>query len=399
MINYAVLEQTLSSLVGFRQEPGLLEPVPASLFNSEAGAYFQDSHPLVSLSVLSAIAPKDLVNAHYPEAVVGAGYSKGSIVRQGPNILWEALEDAEFKAEPAFPWEKTTVFAQWVKSKVKASANRVLQAVLANSIMNKNTKQVLSSFSAFEPSGEPKALEPGTGYRGYMFRITRNGVSLKINRLGVRTTKDCSIEVLLFNAAKVTTPAFVIQMNAKAGLDTWITLPGLKLDTTEASRDWFICIDQSALLLNDCELEVSQGLCKSVVGVDVTNFETANFETVDTVFDNTGLLVEAAVVCDYTDLFERNKLDFVPLLKLQFAVDILRECLYNPNARVNRTAALAARADIAYALDGDTAKFSRRSGLSYELTRAYEVFNLNTLGYSSPCFRCAKKGVAYRSIG
>ena len=113
---------------------------------------------------------------------------------------------------------------------------------------------------------------------------------------------------------------------------------------------------------------------------------------------NFGLNIDVAVVCDFTEIFTTHKNDFINLIKLQFAVDMLREYIYNANARVNRTAAIASRADVIFALDGDSSKFSRRSGLAYDLERAYNAFTINTKGFNTRCLPCVKSGIKYKSI-
>jgi hypothetical protein len=113
---------------------------------------------------------------------------------------------------------------------------------------------------------------------------------------------------------------------------------------------------------------------------------------------NFGLNLDISVVCDFTEIFTGHKNEFVNLIKLQFAVDMLREYIYNANARVNRTAAIVSRADVVYALDGDSSKFSRRSGLSYDLEKAYNAFMINTKGFNTRCLPCNRQGVKYKSI-
>ena len=76
---------------------------------------------------------------------------------------------------------------------------------------------------------------------------------------------------------------------------------------------------------------------------------------------------------------------------------MLREFAYNANVRTNRHSINAARTDILYELDGDSASL-KHSGLNYQLDMAFKAIKFDTNGISRICLPCKNNGLKFRTI-
>lgn len=320
-------------------------------------------------------------------------------------------------------WEETTLFSIWLASKVEASISKVVQTVLAASAVNLDARNILAEAPLLTGAGYIKdiILNNNNLVGVIIEQKAVNGVSLKINRIGFQSTNTGTMPLYIYHSSSATPVKTITLTKNTANSFEWSAQNDLVLSNYSygPSGYWIIAYNQNDLQNIDSQaikmpvnLNQACATCKqaSILGrfIDVVAFSVDNSTFNGKLWDqnnniyhtdtNFGLNLDISVVCDFTEIFTSHKNEFVNLIKLQFAVDMLREYIYNANARVNRTAAIASRADVVYALDGDSSKFSRRSGLSYDLEKVYNAFMINTKGFNTRCLPCSRRGVKYKSI-
>lgn len=423
MLNIAEIKKAFTSLVGFDNDMSAhTQLLQASLKRSSSGTYFQEAHPLITLQVLEETAPRDLTLTHFPEVAIGE-YKEGAIVKDGSK-LYIAIKDTIYEGTfPVTDWEETSVFSIWLTSKVQASVSKIVQTVLAQSAINNDGRNTLAESALFTGAGYiNNIIVNNNNLVGLIIEQKAiNSVSLKINRIGFQSTLPGEISLYIFHSSKQLPVKIVPLIKTKANTFEWIVPDNLVLSTYEYDSNgyWILAYNQSELealgsnaIKNTVNLGQPCATCNQTkilaqfidviaFAVNNTGFTGLLWDQDDNIYytdTNYGLNLDIAVACDFTEIFTRHKNDFIGLLKLQFAVDMLREYLFNANARVNRTSAIASRADVVFALDGDSSKFSRKSGLSYDLERAYAAFNINTKGFNTRCLPCGKSGIKYKSI-
>ena len=425
MLNVAEIKKEFTGLIGFSDDMSAHTQVLSSnLKQSSSGVYFQDAHPLVTLQALEEIAPRDLKLLRFPE-VEDTAYAKGSIVRNGTE-LYIALADTTYNSATTrftVDWEETTLFSIWLTSKVEASVSKVVQTVLATSAVNLDARNILAEAPLLTGAGYIKdiILNNNNLVGVIIEQKAVKGVSLKINRIGFQSTNTGAMPLYIYHSSSATPVKTITLTKNTANSFEWSAQNDLVLSNYSygPSGYWIIVYNQNDLQnINSQAIKMPVNLnqacatCRqaSILGrfIDVVAFSVDNSTFDGKLWDqnnniyhtdtNFGLNLDISVVCDFTEIFTSHKNEFVNLIKLQFAVDMLREYIYNANARVNRTAAIASRADVVYALDGDSSKFSRRSGLSYDLEKAYNAFMINTKGFNTRCLPCSRQGVKYKSI-
>lgn len=425
MLNVAEIKKEFTGLIGFSDDMSAHTQVLSSnLKQSSSGVYFQDAHPLVTLQVLEEIAPRDLKLLRFPE-VEDIAYAKGSIVRNG-TVLYMTLADTTYNSATTrftVDWEETTLFSIWLASKVEASVSKVVQTVLATSAVNLDARNILAEAPLLTGAGYIKdiILNNNNLVGVIIEQKAVKGVSLKINRIGFQSTNTGAMPLYIYHSSSATPVKTITLTKNTANSFEWSAQNDLVLSNYSygPSGYWIIAYNQNDLQNIDSQaikmpvnLNQACATCKqaSILGrfidvvafsVDSSTFDGKLWDQNNNIYHtdtNFGLNLDISIVCDFTEIFTSHKNEFVNLIKLQFAVDMLREYIYNANARVNRTAAIASRADVVYALDGDSSKFSRRSGLSYDLEKAYNAFMINTKGFNTRCLPCSRQGVKYKSI-
>lgn len=420
MLNLVDIKKAFTDLVGFSDDMSShTQLLQIGLKHSTSGATFQDAHPLITLQILEEIAPKDLTIARFVDAVIGS-YAAGSIIKYD-NTLYEAKIDTTFTGAISSDWEETSVFSIWLKAKVQSSISKVVQTVLAQSAIDLDARDTLAEATLFNGAGYIKDIIPNNNnIVGLVLeQKISNGIGLKINRIGFQCTKSGAITLYIFHSSKSEPVKVINLLKIQDNSFEWINIDDLVLSQNLLNPNgyWLLAYNQDELdivgnnaiknAINTNCISCGQNISIQPY-IDISAFASSNTTFSQTLWDqatniyyndtNFGLNLDISVVCDFTEIFLKHKSDFVNLIKLQFAVDMLKEYVYNANARVNRTAAIVSRADVIYALDGDNSKFSRKSGLAYDLERLYNVFKINTKGFNTRCLPCNKSGIKYKTI-
>lgn len=435
MYRVSDLQTGLLNLVGWRQNHNVSEfTIGSSLLASSSGLYYQDVHPLLTLNNIKAVAPK-FEDITYPTWDSGTAYTLFDRVTYS-SVNYRSKSTNTDKQPDLNPddWEIFDAFSEWLENKTKASIVKAVEAVWSGKIANMTAKNVLEHKTLFNGTGRLSDIITNGNYMvGFeIIPIRAEGVTLKVDKIGAQFNTDEDVILYLFHSSQEDPVKTIVLSKSKANSLEWVTpdediyLPYLS-DTTDAGGSWFLVYDQRAIeavstkAINKTK-DWSKRPCGSCDRAEyaayniwskylevhpVKNgsaFDSGNPKLFDVqnnlydVYTNYGLNLQITLECDVTDLLLEQKRSLANVIGLQVAIDMLRELAYNAEANVNRNAVNAARRDILYELDGDTASF-KKSGLVYRMDQAIKALSLDLNRLSRICYSCRNKGVRHRTIG
>lgn len=377
MIRIKEIQDKLLHLVGWEQD-GTIE--------SESGLTFQMAHPLVTLQNVRSIMPEGADLDEYLERLTRNGITKA---------VQTFVQMKQLTRESRSLLERRTFFD---------GAGRVRDFIVPNGRM--------------------------VGYE--IVPVRSMGVTTKIERIGLQMTGATGkVKLYLFHSSQVE-PIKVVEVDftRENGGYQWFDVSDWFLpyigDENNAGGSWYICYNQAELpslmravniskdwsrepcgTCNRGDLQAWREMTKyiqiSPFAVKVPTDFAENPEMWD-VENNVytpsmcyGINVEVSVGCDLTDFIIRQRDMFATVVQRQVAYDMLRTLAMNPDVRVNRNQSNASRMDILYELDGNT-EGKHRSGLGYDLQKAYEALSLDTRELDRVCLTCNNGGVRYRTV-
>lgn len=439
MIRVKEIQEKLLHLIGWQQNYDTTDfKIADSLTQSESGLYYQQAHPLITLDNISSLAP-DFKNITYPEYVENAEYKKGNIVSCDDN-LYKALVDTD-KSPYSEDWELTNLLSEWIESKTKASIQKTISRFINEKLVKSSSKTIIENKTLFDGTGRivdtVKNKKNLVGFE--VVPIRANGVTTKINKIGLQFTKAGEYTVYIMHSSN-DAPIYTLKFNKiKDNSIEWFNVDDIylpyKSDFNDAGGSWYICYFQSELPEGSQairkERDWSKGPCNSCsrheyetwklwskylevypfyVNEELTSYNAQNDESTDielhlwdiennqyTYDTNYGLNLDISIYCDLTDFIINQRHIFQDVLLKQLAVDMLREFAYNPNVRTNRHVINASRTDILYEVDGDSSSM-KKSGLSYQLNEAFKALEMSTRGIDRVCMPCVNNGVRYLTI-
>ena len=381
MIRISDIQKAFRTLVGWRAET----PFMAESTESESGLTYQDAHPLATVANVSAAMPE------------GADLTA---------CLAELQDNA---------------------------ASAVVQRFIEEKQLAKETRTLLDRGTLFDGNGRRSATVRKAGRLvGMEFDIRRSlGVTLKINSIGLQVTGATGVVKLHVMHSALQSPYRTIELDCTQGNGgfQWFAVKDLYLPSvlsTGETGKWYLCYDEEQMPLEmeaigagkdfsrepcgTCNRGNLQRWREMVQHVEVSPFAVTNPSkdeegnpemwaedaTIYTPMQNYGLNVELTIGCDLTDFIIQQRQSFASVLQKQLAYTALRTMYLNPSVRVNRNQSNVNRADILYELDGDAT--GRRTGLGYELERAYKALAVSTRGLDPVCLGCNNRGVNYRTI-
>lgn len=378
MIRITEIQDKLQNLVGWEQADGTIE--------SESGLTFQMAHPLVTLQNVRSIMPEGADLDEYLERLTRNGIAKA------------------------------------------------VQTFVQMKQLSRETRSLLERRTFFDGAGRVRDfIVPNGRMVGYEIVPVRSmGVTTKIERIGLQMTGATGkVKLYLFHSSQVE-PIKVVEVDftRENGGYQWFDMTDWFLpyigDENNAGGSWYICYNQAELPSLMRAVNISKdwsrepcGTCNrgdlqswremtkyiqiSPFAVKVpTNFaeNPEMWDVANNVYTPSmcyGINVEVSVGCDLTDFIVRQRDMFATVIQRQVAYDMLRTLAMNPDVRVNRNQSNASRMDILYELDGNT-EGKHRSGLGYDLQKAYEALSLDTRGLDRVCLTCDNGGVRYRTV-
>ena len=456
MIRIVDIQEKLLHLIGWRQSYDRNDGAWLSkdLTESESGQYYQDVHPLLTLSNLLSIAP-DFKNYDYPDYSFEDAYKEGEVVKL-EDKYYKALQDISANTiliTDTDYWKETNPFSEWLENKTKASIVKAINRFVNEKIVK----------SAYKVLCEKKTLFDGTGriydtvrnrknFVGFeIVPIRSKGVTTKINRIGLQFTNPGYYTIYLMHSSRLY-PFYAERFEKTKAYDMeWFT-PSIELylpyesSEIDAGGSWFLCYSQSCLPLDSQAVKKnrdwSKGPCNECsrheyenwkawskylevhpfsvsedfvewslpfnndFNDDYDKFKISNNHNVQmwdiekNIYDystNYGINLDISVECDISDFIIEQRLLFTDYLCKSLAVDFLREFAYNPNVRTNRHSINASRPDILYEIDGDSSSL-KKSGMSYQLELALNSLKISTEGIDRVCMPCINHGIKYRTV-
>lgn len=434
MIRLSEIQEKLIHLVGWLPDYGTTDlTISPSLLESETGMYFQQVHPLITLTNLSCIAP-DFKNVSYEV------YEEGKVYEVGDTVSYDGKAyKALIPSQGATPdvsttqWVVTDPFSEWLRTKTAASIQKAVLRFCNEKAASGLYKVLCENRTLFDGTARIADTEQNRNrFVGFeIVPVRSKGVTTKINRIGLQFTEPGAYKIYLFHSSSKT-PIRIIEVFKNYGNTMeWFTMPDLYLpyvsDDIDAGGSWYIGYLQSELPEGSRairkEKDWSKEPCHTCsrqdiiawkawskylevhpfcvggeevmdeVGVHLWDIKD-NVYTYDT---NYGINLDVSVGCDITDFIIEQRAMFQDVIGKQLAIDMLREFVYNSNARTNRHSINASRIDILYELDGDTTSM-KQSGLSYQLDVAFKALTISTQGIDHVCQTCKNNGIKYRTI-
>ena len=414
-----------------------------SLTQSETGQYFQEVHPLLTLTNIKSIAPNfDLIT--YPAWSISTQYRIGDRVTDaGKNYRAKVANIGLIPETHATEWERFDQFSEWLEQKTQASILKAIRTFWDEKMAEKTAKNILESKSLFNGTGRITDIIPsGTNLVGFeLVPIRSQGITLKIEKIGLQMTGQGPVTLYLMHSSRMD-PVKIITLERirNAGMQWFdqndLFLPYLS-DETDAGGSWYLVYKQedldptvqainknkdwSAKPCNTCDaLETANWRVWSRF-MEVHPFKTSQFTGGDmngdfnddfpiqplymwdvatnlyTYTQNWGINLQISIECDITDIVLEQRRAFQNIIGLQVGIDMLREMAYNPNFNIGRTQQNFSRQDIMYEIDGDSQGY-KKSGLVYNFNKAMEAVKLDTTAMSKVCFPCNNKGIRFRTV-
>lgn len=429
MIRINDILDTLCGLIGWRQayDTSTLA-IADNLTQSESGLYYQDSHPLLTLTNVASLAP-DFANTHWQGYDPQVSYKIGNVV-SASDELYKAKQNVPAGNDPTADaqhiyWGTTYPFSEWLEAKTKAYVQKAIMRYYNERMAKGTARSLLESKTLFDQAGRLTDTEAyGHKLVGMeLVPVRGNGVTTRIDRIGLQFNAPCVATLYLMHSSQ-SVPLRTVELEYTKGGGSlqWFTLEDpLDLpyvsDDTDAGGSFYLVYEQSenalAIIKNR---DWSAAPCNACSRTEYTSYlawskwlEVHPFEVVDGAYtagemwdladnsytykSNHGINLSVSVVCDLTDFIVKHRLEFADLILKSVAVDFLREFMYNPNVRTNRNSLNVSKPDLMMQLDGSPEL--GRVGLSAELDKAYKALNFNFAGINRICQPCNNHGIRY----
>lgn len=428
MIRINDILDTLCGLIGWRQAYDTSTLVIAgSLTQSESGLYYQDSHPLLTLTNVASLAP-DFANTHWQEYDATKAYEEGNVVKYTDGNLYKTKLEVSAGSDPVndhVHWDVTNPFSEWLEAKTRAYVQKAVTRYYNERMAKGTARSVLESKTLFDQAGRLVDTE-AYGHKLVGMEIVpvrSNGVVTQIDKIGLQFNAPCHVTLYLMHSSQATPLRNVkLEYTKSGGSLQWFTLeepmylPYISEDT-DAGGSYYLVYEQDAnaraVIKNR---DWSAAPCNACSRTEYTSYlawskwlEVHPFEVVDGAYtlgemwdladnsytykSNHGINLSVSVVCDLTDFIVKHRLEFADLILKSVAVDFLREFVYNPNVRTNRNSLNVSKPDLMMQLDGNPEL--GRAGLSAELDKVYKALNFNFAGINRVCQPCNNHGIRY----
>ena len=451
MIRINDIQQGLAHLVGWEQ--GLVpdDVLPEDMTLTESGLTFQAAHPMVTMKNLRSVMP-EMDFKVFPKWQARKFYHAGEMVSHG-EVLFRALK-ASFNKEPRTKdfsndfnddysrsedsgengyWERYDPQSAWLASLQQQVITQTVQTFLQMKSLLRETKSVMERRTFFDGAGRiTNTVENGQRLVGFEIIPVRSmGVTAKIERIGLQMTGATGkVRMYLFHSSQPD-PIQVedLEFTKTNGGFQWFEMKDWYLPYISEANDsggaWYLCYDQAALPEGMESVAVVKDWSREPCGtcnignlaawreltkyLQISPFRVRSSETFeefpelwdieDNVYTNTlnyGLNVEVSVHCDLTDFIIEQRQMFATVMQREMAARVIRMLALNPNVRVNRNQSNASQFDLLYEVDGNPQ--GRKTGIGYELEKAYEALELDTRGIDRICLTCRPTGVRYRTV-
>lgn len=442
MIRIQEIQKALGTVVGWRQAYNPSQYVEEALTRSESGLYFQDAHPLMTIDNMAAIMPDDY-GMQYPAWDADQTYITGAKVTHDGHV-WKAKREnkgeepqgSDFNGDFSSDfgnayWSVFNPLSDFLRTATEAGIAQAVQTFIQMKQLTEETRNLMERRTFFDGAGRLAATLQNTGKLvGFEIVPVRSmGVTTRIEKVGLQMFGATGfVRLYLFHSSHSKPMKYKdVYIDKGNGAFKWFDLnwdlPYIS-NGNDSGGAWYIVYNQNDLPMGMEAVNISKDWSREPCGTcnmgsietwrEITKYMQVSpcahvapdgfredptlWDIADTAYTNTvnyGLNCEVTVGCDLTDFIISQRQIFQTVIQRQVSYNALRTLAMNPNVRVNRNQSNATRTDILYELDGNT--IGRKTGLGYELEKAYEALSLDTRDLDRVCLKCNNHGVKYRT--
>lgn len=378
MYNPELIKSELIGLMGWQQNDDPNGWQLTDVNTSESGVYYNNVHPMLTIDNLISISKR------YDDFEPSQGAVNG-------------------------------LFSAWLKSKTEEGILEAVDMWLESKFQKRSVKNLLEDDVLFDAASNLDDFDYNGGFFvGMEFTVSRGkGMRMKKRELGLQLEENQTVRIYLFKSGQREAVKFIdVDYNQGGGVQ-WFTLLDWELIGEGA---YWVGYDQSAITGRSVNGVKDYGFGKGGIvqfptgrhfeakAIEVDGFTGELWDLSQmnyTVSTNYGLNFRLDVRCDYTSFIIDQKEIFRRLIFLNVGIKLLEEMVWNANSRVNRNESNMTRADLMYAIEGDTQK--TRTGRDISLTGKREAalmaIAFDEAGLNRVCLPCRKKGVKIGAVG
>ena len=386
MFNVATLKTSLVGMIGLRDTADPDFPVNI-LTGASENVWYDDYHPLVTYDNLYWICPNfDAMNY---STWTSTGYATGSYVIYD-NVAYKATRTTLTGDTPSLTstaW--TTPVLDWITNKENAAINKLTNDLFTSKKINESTKTFLDSVQVVDGAGrQADTITADSRFVGFEIELKRaNNIKAVINYIGLQFTSiQTNLTIYLFHSSqKTAVGTWTLTSGAATSFD-WLSASSPTTGTNEMHYvNYSSNIDSGGMYyIGYFEDDITGSAIEKELGCSSGGYPNSNYKwsqwakirpfEVDSshldgtnIFDidyvahgttNYGLNFSFSIESDITEMLVSQKALLVNALGYQFASDMLKEMLFNPNSRINKNQDTATRNVIQYEFnapdDGDT---------------------------------------------
>lgn len=421
MIRIKDIQRSLQGLVGFRNEWGD-NALSDMMCESESGLYFQDEHPLLTLSNLRNTAPLEL-NTIVQEWRADHEYSKGEIVKYTDELKYIAQRNTT-EVPTTSDWEIIGDFDVYLHNKVNVSISKVVTRWMEEKKTELATKTLLDNRYLFSNAGRiGDTIEKKGRIVGIELQTPRYAsVSTKISKIGLQMNGKGKTKLYLFHNSNPNPIKTIEVERTQDGMMQWFAMDDIILPYVSESNDaggvWYIVYwedDLGEMQAIKKDYDFAKQPCSTCNQYEYNNYEAWSkylgvspfyampsdkdsrtlWDIEDNIYTNAcnyGMNLQVSVECDLTGFVVEQKKIFANAISKQFALDMLSTMYYNGNERINFTAQNGNFEKIAFDIEGDS-QSRYKGGIRHELDKAIQALKIETNGIDKICLQCRKRGV------
>lgn len=439
MLRQDVIMQNMLHLIGFQKDTEDEVVIANSLLKSDSGLYYQQGHSLITLKNLFSVAPQfaseyglydDYVEAK--EYVVGEKCMFGESNKITYRALVETSGVTPGTQEAEGIWEVYTKFSEWLENKITSSTLKALRTYFTEKMSSGTARSLLDNKILYDGTGRLTDLSKNTnslvGFE--LTQVRSKNATIKINKIGLQMTQPGTYNLYIMHSSQEQ-PIKTIQVTkVKANSLEWKVIDDVYLPCAGDASDggsYYIVYDQKELPEGSSaiykSMDWSAGPCPTCSRQQVSSWQTMSkyvqvqpfkvnshwtglnkslWDVADNQYmysDNFGINLDLSIMCDFTNFFVTHKYEFENLILKQFTIDMFKEFINNPNARVNRNSMIAAKGELQYELDGEAGGFGKQpSGLMYEYKKTLKALSVDMKMIDRFCMPCKNNGVRYGTI-
>lgn len=400
MFDINLIKSELSSLVGWRSN---LDPtiVLKDLTSSSSGLYFQDVHPLLTLTNLNAYCSEQPTHIAFDNAKTT--YQVDDLVLNSSKLYRRIKTGSNVVITDTEYWKETTHFNEWLRIKTLGAISTTINDWFNQKFGLGTAKNLLNRDIPIIETEDFTGLAQNGKVTGLEFSAHRDlSIKTKVTSISLRMEEIQSVTVKVFKSGKIA-PVYNQILSYTTAKDTqWFNVDW----TFESQSNYYICYyDISGNYSNNVECHNLDYCCNNRY-FTIRGFETvSDFTIIEkdkcgfTGTNNYGLNLKVSVLCDYTDFIVEQKALFANLIAKGVGMALMRELAYNPNANVNRNERNIDYKTVLYEIDGSSEGYPQNNtSLKAQYAKEMKSISFDQSKISNVCLPCLAKGVNYRTI-